>query len=422
MTPEPDPLFSARPLPPGLRRAWEHPAVSAGWGLAAALLFWMAPSSLAADFLIWGAFLWALPRWRRGAAIWRTAPGLAAILIALYAAASIPGSVDPAASAGDLLKDLRLAAGAFVLSVLAPDPRRAERTLLLAVFALLPVFAADLLRLMAALGPAFPAMARYHEPHALNHPNVSSLLAGFACLVCACGGWTRRTRPWAAAGYAAGAGLSLVYLVVMASRGPQVAFAAAAGAGLVLIPRTWKGRAAGLILALLAAGLIVAFLPRINARFAQKDDIFTGRLTVWRHTAKLTQAHPWLGYGYGKKTFQAVYAGSHPPPSPFTYPHPHQYALFVLFQGGRAWLILHAALWILLAVRLIRAMGRTPDDTARLRLAMAALLCLLVHVYGLGDYPDNRLRSVMVALVPLAVAVSGGAPVQTAKNLARTSG
>ncbi len=399
---------------------WRHPAFRALPGLAAAWLIWLFPSSVVTDALVWGAFLWALPRGRQAASLWLSAPGLAALLVALYPAIQLAWCLDPAASAGVLLRDLRLAAGAFALSVAAREPVRIERTLLIAAVALLPVFALDLARLGWALGPALLEAARYRKPYALNHPNVSSLLAAAVGLIAAYGAWTRRRRP-AGAAFGFGALLALAYLVVMASRAPQAAFAGAVGAAFWIVPRTWKGRLAGTGLALLTGLLIGANLPRINARFLEKGDPFSGRTVVWRHTYTLTQAHPWFGYGYGKPTFQKVYAESNPPPSPHFFPHPHQYALFVLFQGGRAWLVLHAALWLLLAGRLIRALGRTADPEARLRIALVSLLLLLFLAYGLGDYPDNRLRLALVALVPLAIAASAPNAGQAEMTVTRTS-
>ncbi len=422
MSPGPAPHAFAGRLPPALRALLGHPALATGAGLAAAFLVWQFPSRAVTDLLIGGAFIWALPRWRNAASVWRTAPGLAAVLIGLYALVQLSWSVYPALSAGDLLHDLRLPAGAFVLSVLVRDGRQVERALLLSAFALVPIFAVDLIRLITNLGPEhLLATARYYKPYALNHPNVSSMLAAAACLIFAGAAWTRRNRLLCAMGLATGSLLALAYLVVMASRGPQAAFAATVGTALLLIPRTWKGRLAGLLLALLAALLIGTNLQRINARFLDHTDLFSGRTVVWRQTGMLTQAHPWFGYGYGKDTFQQVYATSNPPPSPFVFPHPHQYALFTLFQGGRAWLILHATLWLLLAIRLLSALSRSTDEAARMRIAIVTLLLLMWQFYGLGDYPDNRLQTALVALIPLAIVVS--APVPRQENvLTRTSG
>jgi O-antigen ligase len=422
MMPETSPRPLADRLPAAIRRLRDNPVLVFAAALAAAFLVWEFPSKAVTDVLIGGSFLWALPRWRRAAAVWRTAPGLAAVLVVLYAVVQLAWAVHPAGSAADLARDVRLPVLAFVLSVLACDAERVERVLLVSALALTPVFAADLIRLIAALGPEqLLAQARYYKPYALNHPNVSSMLAGAVCLICAWGAWMRRDRRLPAAGFVAASVLALAYLVVMASRGPQAAFAATAGAALLLIPRTGKGRLAGLALGVLAALLIGANLSRINARFLDTSDRLSGRTVVWRQTAALSEAHPWFGYGYGKGTFQRVYAASNPPPSPFFFPHPHQYALFVLFQGGRAWLILHAAFWLLLALRLRRALARSPDETARMRIAIVALLLVMWQVYGLGDYPDNRLQTVLAALVPLAVAVSASRT-DHGNVCARTSG
>ncbi|MFO7534194.1 MAG: O-antigen ligase family protein [Kiritimatiellia bacterium] len=379
-------------------------------GLAAAFLVWALPSKAVTDILIGGAFLWALPRWRRAAALWSSPPGLAALLIPLSAALLLPFAVFPAAAGWELLSDWRLAAGAFALSVWVADGRRAERVLFASAGVLTLLFAGDLIRLSTALGPALLVQGRYYKPYVLNHPNVASLLAGATVLVGLYGAWTRRRRRIQATGFAAGAGIALAYLVALASRGPQAAFAGAAAAVLLLAPRSWRGRLIGLGLAVMVALPIGANLSRINARFLEKKDFLSGRDAVWSHTVRLIGDRPWLGYGYGKTTFQTVYRASDPPPSPFVFPHPHQYTLFVLFQGGRVWLILHGTLWLLLAARLMMAMKREQDEAARLRVALVSLLLLMWHLYGLVDCPDNRLQLGLVGLVPLALAVSQPRP------------
>ncbi len=395
--------------------------LAAAGSAAAAVLLWLYPSSGVTDGLIGAAFLFALFRWRECRGVWLSPAGLAALLMAAYPVAQLAWAVDPSESARALVRDFRIPAGAFALSVFASDGRRIDRALLVSALVLLPVFAADLVRLHQALGPDFPALARYHKPHLLNHPNVSSMLAAAACLICLYGAWTRRARRPAAAGLALGALLALAYLVVMASRGPQAAFAAAAGAAFLLVPRTWKGRATSLALAAAAAVAIGLNLETINARFSEKGDPLSGRQAVWRHTVKLIGERPWFGYGYGKETFQEVYRTSNPPRSPHVFPHPHQYGLFVLFQGGRAWLVLHAALWTLLAVRLGRALAGERDERRRLRLVLIGLLLIQWQAYGLADYPDNRLKLAFAALVPLALAASAPREAQDDSTLTRTS-
>lgn len=392
-----------------------YPAFLQVFAAAAAFMLLVFPSKAATDLLIWGAFLWSLPRYGRASAIWTSPPGLCAILVALYPLFMAPWSQSPAASLQDLGHDLRLPALAFALSVLATDLPGVLRTLRIAVLALLPVFAFDILRLAILLGPELLAQARYYKPYALNHPNVSSVLAGAACLVCLHGLWDNRRRPWALAAFAAAGALSLAYLVIMASRGPQAAFAATLFMAFLLAPRTWKGRLAGILLALAAALLVGTHLKTVNARFLDKTDLFSGREVVWRHTSALIARRPWIGHGYGKKVFQEVYAASRPPPSPHFFPHPHQYALFVLFQGGRAWLILHAALWLLLALRLKKALT-TAGDPARMGVVLVSLLLGLWLVYGLGDYPDNRLQIGLVALIPLALAAARREGVRTSES------
>lgn len=382
-----------------------RPAFLHVFAAVAAFMLLVFPSKAPTDVLVWGAFIWALPRYRRSAVIWTSPPGLCAILVALFPLVLAPWSIDPGSTLQNLVRDLRLPALAFVLSVLVTDTRSAVYALRMAALALLPVFAFDIVRLTNHLGPDLLAQARYAKPYLLNHPNVSSMLASAVVLVCLHGVWDYRRRIWALAAFGMGGLIALAYLVIMASRGPQAAFAATLFLAFLLVPRTWKGRLAGILAALAGAALVGTHLQSVNARFLDKSDLFSGREVVWRHTAGLIDQRPWGGHGYGKTVFQSVYAASNPPPSPHFFPHPHQYLLFVLFQGGRAWLVLHAALWLLLALRLKKAL-RIAEDRVRLGIVLVSLLLVLWHAYGLGDYPDNRLQIGFVALLPLALAVS----------------
>ncbi len=398
------------------------PAARALAGTTAAVLLWTFSSKGVADVLIWGAFLAALvragratapgaepggqPTWPfwRAAAPWLQPAGLAFVAALFYRVFTLPVALYPALAWRDFTGDVRILAGAFAIAALFNNRARIAAALLASAAAIALTLGADLIRLALRLGPALLARGRFYEPAVLNHPNVASMMAGASAIIFLAGLWTRRRRLWPALGCLLGALVCLAHLLVMAARGPQLAFALTlAGAGL-LIPR-WTGKAAWLLGAGLAGLLLVLNLERVNPRFLERASMqtFSERETVWRHTRALARARPWFGYGYGKRIFEKVYYASTPPRARFHYPHPHQFWLKILFESGRVGLALHAAAWALLGWGLLRRTLAEPSFDGRLWPGTVLLMLAFVHLYGLGDYPDNIVRTAQLWLVPAAL-------------------
>jgi hypothetical protein len=79
-----------------------------------------------------------------------------------------------------------------------------------------------------------------------------------------------------------------------------------------------------------------------------------------------------------------------------------------LFESGWIGVGLHAAAWGLLGARLLRRLHGLPTFEQRVVPGTALLLLVLVHVYGLADYPDEAVRLLQVWLVPASLVVSAG--------------
>lgn len=388
--------------------AWWHAVLAT----AVAATIWLYPSQAVTDALVWGAFLYALFRWKRGAAAWRCNPGAAFILVIAYTAATLPFGEAPALAGRDFLRFARLLAGAFAIPVILHTRYRIAMALLGGALAVALILAADLVRLGSALGGDLLTEARLLKPYVMNHPNVASMMAAMAFLVFA--GFVlrgRRLPRWLLGACIAGLAVTLLYQYVIASRGPQIAFAAACAASGFLL-RGWKAKLGWAVLGLAAVLLLVTHAETINRRFADRRSMagFSDRDKVWLHTWKLAVERPWLGYGFGKQTFQRVYRASNPPRSRFEFPHPHQYWLATLFQGGRIGVALHMIAWTLLAIRLVRFRARTPHPGPAALAGILLLMLFCLHVYGLGDMPDNRLQMLLVWLVPLALAATRDRP------------
>lgn len=377
--------------------------------LAVAFVIWYYSSKGIHDVLVWGAFAAALPRARRAWPLWANAAGIAFVALLVFTLATLPLSVSWQDSARDILRLARLPAGAFAISVWFQSAGRLMAALVFSAWAITLVLAADLIRLGWALGGDLLREAHAYQPFMLNHSNVSSMLAGLCFLVFATlrpVHHGKRMRVAAVAGML----ICLAYLFVLASRGPQIAFLMTlAVAGLVWL-QGWRRRAAWICAALAAGSLAAWNMERLNPRFGEGEELrtFAGRRTVWEHTWDLALQRPWRGYGFGKSVFQDVYESTDPPapPPPYqevTYPHPHSYFLFILFQHGWPGLFLFAAAWGLLAGRLVRAVWRHRDDAGRWLPGTVLLLLIFMHLYGLGDFPDNRLAIVMIWLPPVAL-------------------
>lgn len=371
------------------------------------VFLWKWPSTGLHDAVVYGALVCALIlrfRTGQGAGIWRAPAGRAFGLVLLFTALSLVWAADRMDSARDLIKNLDLAAGAVALAILFPTPGRMASALGYAALGLALILGYDTLRLVWHLKAQVLAKAHTFEPFILNHSNVASMMAGLACLMLFYWFWKWRRRFWPAAACGVGLALMLAYQVIAGSRGPQLAFALTCVCGGLLIPGHWRRKLKWIGLAA-AAGAVILFFFSPRLREMQSLRNFSERTTVWRHTWECARQKPWLGHGYGKKTFVAVYYGSQPPKATFTFPHAHQYWLKLLFECGWLGVLLYLAAWLLLAVQLLRAIFSRATFEDRVLPGMVALCLLMIHVYGLGDFPDHVVMTAQYWLIPAALVV-----------------
>ncbi|MGQ9663194.1 MAG: O-antigen ligase family protein [Kiritimatiellia bacterium] len=353
------------------------------------------------DAVLVGLALLAMPRFRVAWAAWRNSAGIAFLVALAYAILTLPLSSRPTDSIRDAIKVLDVCLFGFFIPALFPTPARLETAFSYTAAALSLLCGWDTVRLTWNLGRNIFSHAHGFEPFLLIHSNVSSLLSAAALIMCGYFAVTRRKEWGKLVLGSVGVLLHTFYIIIMASRGPQIALAVALLLGLLIFVPGWKKKL-GLAL-VLGIGLAIGLL-RINPRLADSAawKTFAGRTTVWAHTLRLCCERPLLGYGYGLRVFRSVYHGSHPPPSPFDYWHPHQYWLYVLFAQGGLGLVLHFGAWLLLGQRLWRAVC-TQNHPAVL---LVVMLLVLLHVYGLADWLSVHLHILMLWLIPAALVVT----------------
>ncbi len=387
-----------------LNPAWLLLRESAVFWTGIAVIVWTHSSSLAQDILVFGAFLFALFHLERGAGAWKQPAGIAFIAVLAHYLALLPFATHPALTLRDFSRILELLAGMAAIPVVFYTRPRIQAALLYSAAAITLTLGYDIVRLAWHLGPDLLAKAHVFEPFILNHSIVASMMAGMATLVWFYFFWTRRRQPWAALACLLGMAVCLAYQVIAASRGPQIAFALTVAVSGLILPG-WRRKAIWLAGMALAAAVLLNQAEHINRRLAERASMatFSSRDVVWKHTWRLAGEHPWFGHGFGKQTFTRAYYASHPPPSPFTYPHCHQFWLKLLFEFGWTGLALHLAAWLILAWQLLRHTFAQPTFEARLLPGTIGLLLLFIHLFGLGDFPDNIVQVAQYWLVPLAL-------------------
>ena len=396
------------------RISWERlidwfqrtPPVQFVVGTMTGIIVWKLSATVVQDILVYGAFLFALTRASRGARAWKQPAGIAFVVILIYMILSLPFSMHPALSWRDFSGMLKIIAGAFTIPVIFNTRAKIEAALFYSVTAITCVLGYDLIRLTTFLGPNLLVQAHIFKPFIFNHSNVASMMAGTSALVLFYFSWQwrRRRRPWQFSGCLLGILICLAHLVIMASRGPQIAFILTCGGAVFLIPG--RGiKLLGFLIILLAGCALFVNIEHVNPRFLEKKSMsnFSERDKVWTHTWNLACQRPWLGYGYGKRNFEAVYYNTQPPKSIFHYPHPHQFWLNLLFEFGWPGLILNLLAWLILALGLWRRVFAQPTFTDRLLPRTVGLIFCFIHLYGLGDYPDNIVLMAQFWLIPVAL-------------------
>ena len=396
----------------------------------AALCFHPAGAFSDAVYVLVG--LHGLWRWRRLRDAWAHPFGLFALLGVLWMAASAAWSFWPAGTVRDLSKEIPLFLGVLGLPALLVPARRAWAGLSLAAGCITLRLALDLVRLVSVLGCGAGLFreARFAEPYLYNHPNISCMFAGlslfvFLALLLRPGAWRRgRFVP-----PLLGAAVCVLYLLVLASRGPQAVIAVLALAAPVLFLPGWRPRAIALVLCAVAAAAGWQAKEVLNPRLADSTmDGFNNRKIVWQHVTLLPkwQNREWQGFGWGKRAFHKAYYENprqRPPWVPgdrLVFPHAHSYWRMIRFEGGNVALAIWSLAWLALLLRVLRRIRldalatRPPHFLPLLRARLLPVLLLLslaaILLYGVWDYPDSFLRDAQFLLLALLAAATATPP------------
>jgi len=407
-------------------------AVVRRWALAlaAGAMLWFRPSNTISDVILWSSGLFALWHWRQTLAVWKNPTGLLFGLGVVWAVCSIVWSFDPAGTRRDLGDAAILVISMLAVSMIFNRPARIWVALVASAGLITIRLSWDLIRLFSELGwPTVLTEARFFHPYLYTHPNVSSMMAGLCILVFAARWVAGASGGWRKAGLATGIVINLVYLVVLASRGPQIVFALVALTFPIVLLPGWRSRlVAGILMLVVGFGLCKGAMV-LNPRFQDRTmGNFNSRDTVWGHSKLLADRKPILGYGFGKQAFEkAVYDNpdQRPPLVPFRYPHAHQYWLMLYFQGGVIGFTLWSLGWLTLFIRLMRYKTRQEQLAAdwmgrlqaRLLPALLGMGILYILIYGLGDFPDHVIRRSQFYLAGLAMALTARPPLPKTESI-----
>lgn len=404
-----------------------------------AILFWKFQSQAICEVVIFAVFVYSVFNARQGVRVWLNGAGIAFVILFAFIVVTLPLSTSLTFSARDFVKMLPEFVVMFLIPIVFCTRARLEGVLFYSAVGLTIILGYDLIRLVYTLGPDAIAKAHAFEPFILNHSNVASMAAGAAFFVLTYFAWQWRRDQMRLGCCLLGMAVDIAYKIVIASRGPQIAFVVAIGvAGLILMPG-WRKKLLWVLVPVIAGVVMLIVNPRFADKVSMKG--LCDRDKVWVHTWTLITkgptvmdgasklSMPVLGYGFGKKVFYAVYhstsrkpvviygtkflpfakitVASNPPASPFRFHHTHEYWLLVLFQHGWAGLFLYAVAWALLMLRLLRYFLRQDSLEKRLLPGLIVILLVFIHFYGLADYPDNIVQLMMLCLIPVVLAVTG---------------
>jgi O-antigen ligase len=402
-----------RAMADGLAARWRNVPAPCRFamGVAAAYIVWRHRSWALQDAILWCGVLLAFARFPAGWTVWKSPAGAVALACLGWIIVQAPFGAHPSIAARDMARHADTAMFALAIPALFPSGTALLNAMAATACAFTAVVAYDLARLAVQLGPEIMAKAHAHEPFIWTHSNIAAMVAGMAAIVMICTAWLMRSRPWITAGAIVAAAVNVVYLAVIGSRGPQIAFAGALLAAIVVYPRGWKWRLAFAVVAVVAGFLLFAFREQINPRFADVRSVagLVDRDKVWQHTWTLVKERPVAGYGFGDKVFMESYHTPAAPKSPHRFYHPHQHMLGVLFSFGAVGLILVLALWGALTVRLLRACAVAEDRSVRVLSCALFTLLAFIHIFSLADCPTNATATALVWIVPAAlVATRGG--------------
>ena len=375
-------------------------------GAVLGVIIWTFSSNAIQDIIVFSAFLYALFFAERGKTAWHQPAGVAFIILLVHHILMLPFSVSPEMSIHDTEGIIKIIAGAFAIPVVFNTDRKISRALFYSAVAIALTLGCDLIRMSYYLGLDIFAKAHSFQPFILNHSNVASMMAGLSFFVFLYFLWPLRKSLWPALACLAGSIICLAYLIIAASRGPQITFALAFAFSGLILPG-WRSKLIWLVSMIILGTVLLVNYNHVNPRFAEKSTMtgFSERDKVWKHTWELVKKEKWFGYGYGKRNFEMNYYASQPPRANYHFPHCHQYWLKLLFEYGWFGVCLYAAAWFILAASLLHKifMARTLDE--RILPGVIALMLLFIHLYGLGDYPDNIVQTAQFWLIPAALVV-----------------
>ncbi|MGA9659126.1 MAG: O-antigen ligase [Asticcacaulis sp.] len=246
-------------------------------------------------FYLCGVVL-ALICWRQMFnAVWRT-PLLMALLV--MCALSYLWSIDPGGTLRRLIALIMTVLAAYALAARFSWKHLCEVVavafLIMAILSLIMIF-------------VFPEKGRMQElfPGAwrgvwLEKNNLGSCMAiGFvAAAAAALHNPSRRLMWW-------GLAALMAFMTVMSTSKTSLMSMMIGLGGIIFIYLARRGPITGIVLTwlaltgLLSVGAVIIFAPDLIFMLLGKDATLTGRTFIWDGIARVMEAHPWLGYGYG---------------------------------------------------------------------------------------------------------------------------
>lgn len=381
-----------------------RPFLSVAWvvvGAIAVFAAWRFRTKAVQDILLAGGLVYAIYRARcRFFAAWWNPAGVLALTFLVMVGVLAPFGVDPDTSTSLLVKYLDFVAAGLALPVLLCTRRRRIRFIFCCALAITALIVWDLTRLFVLYGVDVVTYARGDPNPVLIHPNIVSSVAAVAAILAGVTALSQRRSKVLFALALLIAALNVLYILLVRSRGAQLALFLAVGFTAVVAARSWRAYAG---IAVAAIGCVVA-IGVANPRFTSFGML--DRDVVWRHTAALVSERPCVGYGVGEQVFMAAYHESEPPESRHHFHHPHMYWLNELFRFGWPATIVEAGMWLMLAIRLGRRVAREACAGGAGAPAGVFALVVFVQVMGVFDCTPNILGLTALLCVPLGLAVS----------------
>ena len=261
----------------------------------------------------------------------------ALVLLLLFVAWALFGTLwapDLYLALRDWIKLATLSAFAWSTAQLLGTRENIEYVLLCLCVSLTVIYAVEILVWFRTVGVGWHFGQRVMEPFSFQHINTFAglIVASFAL------GWLLASSAWRFGKlvFALQLATGLVLLWLFASRTAQLSLVA-----LVILALAAQRRPA-------ARWLAVVALIRVRRRRAdrqsalpRRDDLdLHNRVELWRGTVELIAERPFVGHGWGDKTFQALYI-AHNPVRSEDFPHAHDLPLQLAFGVGLVGLVLY---------------------------------------------------------------------------------